>query len=179
MIDKTPPVFRLPAALLSADFALRPETDDDLPFLMQLYASTREQELANTGWSADQKQAFLAQQFHAQRHHYRAYMPDCRFDVLECGEPTGRLYLETRQTQLHIVDIALLPAWCGKGIGTTIIQALIDYAAISGRGVGIFVEKFNPALRLYSRLGFAPLRDTGVYLEMERAPTGDAAAALS
>src|SRR5271170_1224818 len=112
MDAETPPAFRLQAALMSEGFVLRPETDEDQPFLMRLYASTREEELAVTGWSAEQKAAFLAQQFHAQRHHYHTYIPNCRFDVIEChDEPVGRLYLEQRQTQLDIVDIALLPAW--------------------------------------------------------------------
>jgi ribosomal protein S18 acetylase RimI-like enzyme len=171
MSTDTPPVFQLPAALLSQGFVLRPETDDDLPFLMRLYGSTREPELAMTGWPAEQKQAFIAQQFQAQRHHYRTFISNCRFDVLECrGEPIGRLYLETRQTQLNVVDIALLPTWRGKGIGTTILEALIKTAGQTERGVGIFVEKYNPALRLYRRLGFLEIQDTGIYYEMERPP---------
>jgi hypothetical protein len=100
------PTFELPATLLSQGFSLRPETDDDLPFLIRLYASTREAELAITGWSLEQKQAFVLNQFQAQRHHYRTHIPNCRFDVLECrGEPLGRLYLAPGPTRLNIVDI--------------------------------------------------------------------------
>lgn len=162
------PAFELPAMLLSQGFALRPETDGDIPFLRALYASTRELELSVTGWSDEQKLAFCDSQFDAQRSHYRAQIENCRFDVLECrGEPLGRLYLETRVTQLHIVDIAIAPAWRSKGIGTAVLQAIIENAARSGRGVCIFVEKFNPAMRLYRRLGFTDLRDAGPYIEME------------
>jgi ribosomal protein S18 acetylase RimI-like enzyme len=172
MSPPSPPAFSLPAALVSQGYALRPETDDDIPFLMRLYASTREQELAPIlDWSAEQKQAFLASQFRAQRHHYRSYIADCAFDVLEHrGQPAGRLYLDTRQTRLHIVDIALLPQWRGQGVGTAILQALMAAARASGRGVGIFVEKYNPALRLYRRLGFTAIADHEVYLEMEWLP---------
>ncbi|MGB6856119.1 MAG: hypothetical protein WBE03_04475, partial [Terracidiphilus sp.] len=92
--EQTPPAFALPAALLSQGFALRPEADADIPFLLLLYASTREEELAPVPWSAEQKQAFLASQFQAQRYHYRTYFVDSAFDVLERrGEPVGRLYL--------------------------------------------------------------------------------------
>src|SRR4051812_8492249 len=70
--DDAPPAFQLPAALLSLGYTLRPETEDDTPFLFRVYASTREQELAQAvGWSAEQKLAFLTQQFQAQRQHYR------------------------------------------------------------------------------------------------------------
>ena len=164
----TPPAFILPAALLSQGFALRSETDDDIAFLMRLYASTREEELAPVPWSVEQKQAFLASQFQAQRHHYRTYIAGCAFDVLECrGVPAGRLYLEARASQLYIVDIALLPEWRGQGLGTAILEALQAAAGTIGKGVGIMVEKYNPALRLYRRLGFTDVADHEIYLELE------------
>ena len=166
-----PPAFALPAALLSQGYALRAETDDDLPFLMRLFASTRERELAPMPWSAEQRQAFLASQFDAQRHHYRSHIADGDYRVLEHdGAGAGRLYLDIRQTHLHVVDIALMPAWRGKGLGTAILTALQENGRAHGMPVGIFVEKFNPALRLYRRLGFTEIADHDVYLEMEWAP---------
>ena len=173
----TPPdsvtAFGLPAGLRSQGFALRPEIDADIPFLSRLYASVREDELVRVPWSAEQKQTFLTSQFQAQRLHYRTYFGDCAFDVIEQrGEPAGRLYLDMRQAQLHIIDIALLPAWRSRGIGTAILEALQEAGRASGKGVGIMVEKFNPALRLYRRLGFTDIADHGVYLEMEWLPDG-------
>lgn len=168
----TPPAFTLPAALQLQGYNLRREGDADLPFLFALYASTRADELAQAqDWSEEQKHVFLTQQFNAQHHHYRQHFPDCSFDVIEHhAEPIGRLYLDRRATRLHIVDIALMPGQRGRGIGTAMLIGLIDTAAQSGLGVGIFVEKFNPALKLYRRLGFVDVSDTGVYLEMERMP---------
>jgi GNAT superfamily N-acetyltransferase len=120
----SPPAFCLPAALSSQGYALRPETDDDIPFLMRLYASTREEELALAPWPPEQKQAFLAGQFEAQRRHYRSHIDGCAFDVIEHnGVPAGRLYLDVRQTRLHVVDIALMPEWRGRGVGPAIIRA--------------------------------------------------------
>jgi ribosomal protein S18 acetylase RimI-like enzyme len=166
-----PPVFALPATLVSQGFRLRSETDADVPFLLRLYASTRSAELAATPWSEDRKQAFLADQFRAQRRHYRSTMPDCRFDIIEQEEgPAGRLYLETGRARLHIVDIALMPRWQGRGTGTAILRALQSASADAGKGVAIFVEKFNPALRLYRRLDFTEIADHGIYLEMEWLP---------
>jgi ribosomal protein S18 acetylase RimI-like enzyme len=163
--------FALPAALLAQGYALRPETDADIPFLMQLYASTRADELAPIPWSAEQKQAFLTSQFQAQRRHYRGHFAQCAFDILEQnGVPAGRLYLDARPARLHIIDISLLPEWRGKGLGTAILEALMAAAQAGGRGVGILVEKFNPALRLYRRLGFTDIADREVYLEMEWLP---------
>lgn len=169
MIDRdAPPAFALPAALLSQGYGLRPETEEDIPFLRALYASTRAEELAPVPWPAEQKAAFLAQQFAAQRHHYYTHNTGCRFEVLEKdGEPIGRLYLEEFPRRLHIVDISLVPAWRGRQIGTGILEALQDLARRTGRALSIMVEKFNPARRLYGRLGFAEVADHEVYLELE------------
>ncbi|MDR3527379.1 MAG: GNAT family N-acetyltransferase [Rhizomicrobium sp.] len=167
----TPPAFDLPAALLSQGYRLRPETDADIPFLMTLYACLREEELEPVPWSDEVKAAFCAQQFAAQRSYYYEAIPNVRFDVLEHkGEPIGRLYLQDRPTRLHIIDIALMPAVRGQGLGTRLLLALHDVGRASGRGVGIMVEKFNPALNLYRRLGYLEVADHGVHLEMEWMP---------
>jgi ribosomal protein S18 acetylase RimI-like enzyme len=165
------PAFALPAALAAQGYRLRPETENDIPFLTRLFASTREDELAVVPWSEAQKQAFLASQFDAQRRHYRAYITACAFDVLEQhGTPAGRLYLNEGPTRLRVVDISLLPERRGRGLGTAILQALQETAGARGKGVGICVEKFNPALRLYRRLGFTETTDHDAYLEMEWCP---------
>jgi len=178
--SSAPPAFSLPAALVSRGFALRPETDDDIPFLTRLYASTRAEELKVVPWSEEQKQAFLADQFRAQRLHYRQHFKSCAFDVIERGGlPAGRLYLEPRGSRLHIVDIALMPEWRGQGIGSAILRALQERAHGLGLGVGIMVEVFNPARRLYRRLGFVETADHGVYLEMEWRPGTKRAAQLN
>ncbi len=88
------------------------------------------------------------------------------------GIPICRLYLQERTIRLHIVDIALMPDWCGKGLGSAILHGLIEAAGSRGKGVGIFVEKYNPALRLYRRLGFTEIQDTDIYFEMEWVPEG-------
>jgi len=168
-----PPTFALPPALLADGYALRPETDGDIPFLAALFASTRESELALVPWTATQKEAFLDGQFRAQRHHYRTHNTDCAFDVIaHAGAPVGRLYLESGRRRLHIVDITLMPGWRRRGLGTAILTALQDNGRNSGRAVGIMVEKFNPAMRLYRRLGFTDVADHGVYQEMEWRPNG-------
>jgi GNAT superfamily N-acetyltransferase len=170
------PAIALPAVLDAEGYALRPETDADLPFLSTLYASTRETELAAMRqWTAAQTQAFLAQQFFAQRHHYRTQIAGCAFWVIERGgTPIGRLYLQERVTQWHVVDIALLPDWRGKGIGTALIHAVIAAARDQAKAVGLFVDRRNIALRLYRRLGFVEIGATAFHLEMAREVAPDA-----
>jgi ribosomal protein S18 acetylase RimI-like enzyme len=171
----------IPPVLAGRGFALRPETEADVPFLRQLYISTRWDELAQVAdWTEAQKIAFLESQFAAQRSHYLIQYANAAFDVLEAeGVPAGRLYLDRQADTLLIVDIALLPQWCGRGIGTALLEAMFAEARLAGRGVTISVEKFNPAQRLYRRLGFREYAEDDVYWFMHWSPQADAPAAIS
>jgi ribosomal protein S18 acetylase RimI-like enzyme len=150
---------------------LRPVGATDDAFLRRLYASLREDELALVSWDEATKEAFLRQQFDAQDTYYRGHYDGATYDVVEDdGEPAGRLYVARWVDEIRIMDIALLPEYRGAGIGTTLIQELLDEGARTGKRVSIHVEKHNPALRLYERLGFEPAADRGVYILMEVTP---------
>ena len=167
----------VPAALAEQGFVLRPEAEADVPFLRQLYASTRWEELAvATDWTDAQKIAFLDSQFALQRHHYLNHYANSAFDIIEQhGVPAGRLYLDRQERRLLIVDIALLPQWRSRGIGTALIEAVFAEARLAGTEVNISVEKFNPAQRLYHRLGFRPYAEDSVYWFMYWSPDGSQA----
>jgi ribosomal protein S18 acetylase RimI-like enzyme len=153
------------AAALGISF--REMSDEDLPFAAALYASTRAEELAATGWPQEMIDRFLAQQHAAQHHHYRAYFPDADWLIVEAGgEPVGRVYLDRRETDLHLIDISLVERRRGGGIGTAIMEDLLELARAEGKTVSLFVEPDNPARRLYERLGFAGGEVSGAYEAM-------------
>jgi len=150
--------------------SLRPIEPGDQPFLLSLYASTREQELAAVPFTPEQKTAFLTQQFDAQSRHYARYEATTFELVLVGGEPAGRLIVARWPAELRIVDVALLPAFRGRGLGTRLLTPLVAEAEERGLPLTIHVERENPARRLYRRLGFAPVADEGVYQRWERPP---------
>lgn len=140
------------------------ETGADREFLVRLYASTRHEELAPLAWSDEQKAEFLRAQFEAQDLHYREHYADTERRVIRVdGKRAGRLYLQVRDDEHRIVDIALLPAYRGRGIGSELLARLLADARAAGKPVRIHVEKNNPAYRLYRRLGFRKIGDKGVY----------------
>ena len=144
---------------------LRPATPADEAFLFAVYAATREEELAVVAWSTAAKDAFLGMQFAAQDSYYRQHLPDATFDVVTVnGVPAGRLYVDRRDMEIRVIDIALLPDHRGRGVGTALLRDIIA----EGKRVTIHVERENPALRLYERLGFEVAEDKGVYLFLER-----------
>ena len=81
-----------------------------------------------------------------------------------------RLYVDRQPDEIRIIDIALLPAFRNAGIGSSILRDLLGEGDRTGKPVTIHVEKMNPALRLYQRLGFQEAGDVGVYWFMRYGP---------
>ena len=145
---------------------LRPAQPADEPFLRALYASTRRDEMAPTGWPQAQIDAFLADQFALQSAHYAQHYADASFGIVERdGVPVGRLIVLDRQDEVRLVDVALVEEARGSGLGTRLVEGVLARAA--GRRVVLHVEVFNPALRLYERLGFRATEQVGAYWRME------------
>jgi ribosomal protein S18 acetylase RimI-like enzyme len=148
---------------------LRPIREDDLELLFRVYASTREEELAPVPWTAEQKAGFLHMQAAAQHAYYQENYRGADWLVIERdGVPAGRLYIHRREKEIRLVDISLLPEHRNAGIGSDLLRELIAESETAGKPLRIHVEKNNPALRLYERLGFVPIVDKGVYHLMER-----------
>jgi ribosomal protein S18 acetylase RimI-like enzyme len=150
--------------------SLRAVTPDDMEFLYRVYSSTRQEELAPLQWTEAQLTAFLTMQFNAQHTYYQAEFPDANYQiVLWEGQPAGRLYLHRQERVLHIIDIALLPEFRNRGIGSRLLNDIIQQGNAENVPVSIYVEAFNPAQRLYQRLGFRKSKEEGLYFYMERA----------
>lgn len=156
---------------------LRPVTAGDDGFLRALYAATREQEIAATGWDATLAERFLRMQFDAQHGFYHQQHPNAQFDVVVFdGEAVGRLYVARSAECLLVLDIALLPAWRGRGLGSCLLQDLQEQARRGGKRVTLHVDLENRALAWYRRLGFQEKGVAGFHRFMEWVPGTVAAA---
>ena len=152
---------------------LRVERPDDEPFLFEVYSSTRQEELEVAGWDAAARTAFLQMQFQAMRRGYANMFPagDFLIVVLD-GRPAGRMVVKRTADEIHLVDMALLPAHRGKGIGTCLMRDLLTEAKRTRKRIRLQVLKHNRAARLYERLGFRRLEESGPYEQMEWRPAG-------
>jgi len=143
----------------------------DKTFLFTVYASTRADEMALVDWTLQAKRAFLQMQFEAQDRYYKETYQGAQYQITEWeGKPVGRLYVHRRKNEIRIMDIALLPEFRNHGIGSTLLEQILEEGRNRNLPVTIHVERFNPALHLYERLGFRQIEDKGVYLLMECAP---------
>jgi len=153
---------------MNPEISFRPIEDSDLEFLYEVYADFRAEELSIVDWTDQQKEEFLRMQFRAQHEFYSQNYSDAEFEIiLVDGEPMGRLYVERREDEHRIMDIAIFTSQRGRGIGGKIMRDLLDEAAGVGKPVTIHVLKQNRALNLYYRLGFREIGSTDVYLLME------------
>lgn len=154
-----------------AGITARRIAEHDLGFLRRLYASTRVEELAATRWPEEAQQLFLAQQFELQHRHYQAHFADAEFLLLLRQEqPIGRLYWHAQARQATLVEISLLPAHRGQGVGSALLSALVAQADLEGQSIDLHVDPTNPARRLYERFGFTPVAPRGGRLRMMRRP---------
>lgn len=154
------------------NLCLRDATPDDEAFLLEVYATTRIEELAGFGWDDNQKQAFIRMQFMARE---RSQPPADNKIVLLNGRPIGRMLVDRNEPAILLRDIALLPEYRNAGIGSRLIQELMQEATAAGKPIQLHVVISSPAVRLYERLGFnrSDSGDTAyqaAYLEMKWVP---------
>ncbi|GAB4258086.1 MAG: hypothetical protein Kow0092_05430 [Deferrisomatales bacterium] len=102
---------------------LRPVTDDDGPFLLEVYASHRREELDPLGWDEPTRAAFLAMQFEAQQLHYATHYPQADHrTILVDGAPAGRIYVARLRDEIRLLDVTLLHDRRGRGVGTGLLD---------------------------------------------------------
>jgi GNAT superfamily N-acetyltransferase len=148
---------------------LRRVGPDDEEFLLALYGSTREEELAQVDWAEGQKDQFLRWQYELQRGEYQTRFPDADYYiVLLDDQPAGRIWIGRDQRQIRLLDIALLPEFQNRGAGTLLLRHLMDEASLSRKPLRHMVFVLNSdAHRFYEQLGFVVIDDLGAYKHME------------
>ena len=136
-------------------------------FLFEVYVSTRQLELAQTGWDEAIKAGFLRMQFRAMRNGYAHQYPKAEFSVILLRDrPVGRIVVDRSETEIRLVDIALLTRERGQGIGTCLVKDLQTEAARAKKPIHLQVLKQGGPRCWYERLGFVYVHTDGVYESM-------------
>ena len=84
----------------------------------------------------------------------------------------GRLYTDRYTDKLHILDITIAPEFRNAGIGSEILVRILEEADRNRQRVTIYVEDFNPSMRLFERLGFRTASVDGFLVLLERPQGG-------
>jgi GNAT superfamily N-acetyltransferase len=156
-----------PAAALN----LRPATPEDSAFLIELYKSSRGDDLRGLGWEEARINQFLDMQYDAQkRFHANEYKHAVDRIVLREDEPVGRLMFEAREHEIRCIDIAIAAAHRNQGIGAQVVHGLQEEAKRQKKPVRLQVIRFSRAVPLFERLGFQRISETGTHFQMEWTP---------
>jgi GNAT superfamily N-acetyltransferase len=147
---------------------LRPVGPADEALLLELYASTRADEMAMVPWTPEQREAFIRSQYAARQDHYQKNYPTATHHIImAAGREVGHLYVGRMEREIRIVDITLLPIERNVGVGTFLIEELLHEAARTAKALTIYVEEFNPSRHLFERLGFHQDAQHGMYVLMK------------
>jgi ribosomal protein S18 acetylase RimI-like enzyme len=95
---------------------------------------------------------------------------DCAEIIELNGRPIGLLKVIRSPTESRVSQIQLLPEHQGKGIGTRLLQEVLDSARATGLVVNLSALKINPAVRLYRRLGFTTDSESDKSVSMSFTP---------
>jgi len=159
-------------SLTNESITLRPVTPEDAAFLREVYKSSRGDDLRGLGWDEPRINEFLEMQYDAQRIFETTDHKAATDEIILCeGESAGRLCVESRDTEIRCHDLALLPNFRNRGIGTLLLRRLQSQATKSRRSLGLQVLRFNRSVSLFERLGFVRTSESGSHLQMEWKPT--------
>jgi ribosomal protein S18 acetylase RimI-like enzyme len=154
------------------DVILKAVDIEDEAFILRVFESTRERERDARDWEHEAWDEFIRTQCEAQRRHYTTHFshPDHRV-VCRGKERVGRVWISRSSDEIRLLDIAVLPEYRCRGVGTTVIRRLQSEASAAGVPLRHSVELENPrARRLYERLGFVAVKTHGLHTLMEWDP---------
>jgi GNAT superfamily N-acetyltransferase len=150
---------------------LRNAEPHDRAFLVALYASLRADEFARSGWTPDVQRVLVQMLCDAQHAEHLRRHPGSHCQIIELHRcPIGRLWVASDARSLTIVDISLIPALQGRGIGTDCLRRVLAQARDCRLDVELQVVVDSPARRLYERLGFLAVGEAGVRQAMRWRP---------
>jgi ribosomal protein S18 acetylase RimI-like enzyme len=147
--------------------ALRSATPADSEFCFQLHKAAMGGYIAAIwGWDEQRQRA----------HHARSFRPGRWQIITTGGTDIGMIDVEYGPGEIYLSRIEIHPSYQGRGIGTSLIGALIDEATHKGQDLVLEVLTVNHrAQALYRRLGMTEVaRPSDVKITMRSAPSRQA-----
>jgi ribosomal protein S18 acetylase RimI-like enzyme len=127
------------------DVCLRAYQAQDFDFARQLYFETMREAIERIfGWDQAHQEASFAGWFN----------PDEVNIIVANGVDAGWIQQREDDGAIFLGSIYVTPEMQGKGIGTRVIQTLLDLGRQRSQPITLAVMKINPAIALYERLGF-------------------------
>lgn len=102
---------------------------------------------------------------------FRVNFEPAAIEVIEVtGRIAGFLKLVVKDDAIYLAELQLGKAYQGRGIGSSILEKLIDYACNKEMLVTLKVIRGNPAEFFYRRYGFRNFTTTALHMHMSMLP---------
>lgn len=141
------------------EFSLRKASREDIDFIFYIRAQTMKDDFTRTfGWDDDDQYKRAADEIGQAQ------------IIMINKEPIGVIKILTCKHEFHLHQMQILPQYQGKGIGTTLLENLLDRADSQNFQVTLFVLKGARAKHLYDRMGFFIIEENANNFKMCRLP---------
>jgi ribosomal protein S18 acetylase RimI-like enzyme len=137
--------------------------------LFLLFAENRAAELRPLNLPLSILRPLIEMQYRSRCAEYRKNFPCSRQEIVvdDEGRSVGHILLYEAPDHVHIVDLAILLAYRGRGLGGAVLQFILERAKVDGRTVTLQVSPHSPARSLYQHLGFVTTGEAPLAAEME------------
>ncbi len=148
------------------EISLRDATDEDYEFLYRLHREALKDYIDQTwGWDEDWQAAYFRKNFDLTG----------KKIIQQGGQDVGCIAVLDESEHIFLSYIALVPSHQRMGIGTGLIEEVLQQGRERQKPVTLKVLKTNPARVLYSRLGFRITQASDTHYLMTAFPYGGSA----
>lgn len=139
--------------------SLRQAKKEDYEFLWNLHKATMKSYVEETwGWNEQFQKEYFNNQFETK---------NIQLIVVDDSK-IGAIEIQDTEKELFIATFKIAPDFQNKGIGSTILNRIINTSDSKQKPVKLQVLKVNPAKRFYKRLGFETVDETETHFVMEK-----------
>lgn len=144
---------------------LRAIEESDKQDVFEIFLNSRPDLLELISYD-NQNENVILSQFDLSQRYLDCRELDTRYVIVYENKTIGTLYLRINEKKIEVVSFAILPLFRNKGIGTYILNEIINKYSDEFE-IRLNVAWYNnEALKLYLRLGFEEIEDLGVYKEL-------------
>ncbi len=136
---------------IGAAYTLRPAEREDFEFTYRLVETSFRHLVERVRpWDGAEERSHLRERFR----------PGLDSIVMVGRRPVGHLGVRETEASLELGMIVIDPEYQGRGIGTALIESVLERGGMIAKPVTLWVNHDNQgAIRLYRRLGFRVVRE--------------------
>lgn len=145
------------------------ENENHQSFIKDLYFIQKTEELQAGLWPQTMLNPILEMQFRAQEKSYKQRFPEAENWIITADDKAVGWILLDKTITYHIISIIVHPNHRQKRIGQKAIRLISGLAQNDNKDVTLIVNKDNPAISLYHKMGLSEVKADEMHVTMSTA----------